>query len=55
MPEREDQGRMYRCVVSNRALGDGRSIEATVVLDVDCEYFSKIYFWAGPGLKNCLE
>jgi len=37
-PRREDDGAKYRCVVRNRAMNEGKRLETTATLNVNCEY-----------------
>lgn len=37
-PQREDDGAKYRCVVWNRAIPEGQTLETTVTLNVNCKY-----------------
>ena len=38
-PQRDDDGTEYRCVVWNRALGEGEKLETSVTLNVNCKQF----------------
>lgn len=37
-PRREDDGAKYKCVVRNRAMNEGKRLEATTTLNVNCKY-----------------
>ena len=37
-PSKEDDGAIFRCEVSNRALEHGTKLETTVTLNVNCKY-----------------
>lgn len=44
-PQRDDDGTEYRCVVWNRAMGEGEKLESSVTLNVNCKlFFKKIKF-----------
>lgn len=36
-PSREDDGAIFRCEVWNRAMPDGKKLETTVTLSVNCK------------------
>lgn len=36
-PGREDDGAIFRCVIWNRAMPDGKKLETTVTLSVNCK------------------
>lgn len=36
-PQRDDDGTEYRCVVWNRAMGEGEKLESSVTLNVNCK------------------
>lgn len=38
LPRRADDGAKYKCVVRNRAMPEGHSLETSVALNVNCEY-----------------
>jgi len=37
IPRREDDGAKYKCVVRNRAMNEGKRLEATATLNVNCK------------------
>lgn len=37
-PRREDDGAKYKCVVRNRAMNEGKRLEALTTLNVNCKY-----------------
>lgn len=41
-PQRDDDGAKYRCVVWNRAMPEGQSLETTVTLNVNCKYTASV-------------
>jgi CD80-like C2-set immunoglobulin domain len=41
-PRREDDGAKFKCVVWNRAMGEGQRLETTVTLSVNCKYNNSI-------------
>lgn len=47
-PQREDDGAKYRCVVWNRAMPEGQSLETTVTLNVNCKYLVHISLSTNP-------
>lgn len=38
IPRKEDDDAKYKCVVHNRAMAEGESLETSVTLNVNCKY-----------------